>query len=719
MKAHLVVGGFLDKVPRLTSAKVVALLAAMLGAVMALGLAASAASAQTFSNNNPITINDASADFQTCFQKPSPAPGKADLYPSEIAVSGLGSIVTDVNVTISGLSHSFPDDVGLLLVSPAGQSTLLMTNSGFDNDLSGINLTFDDAASGKLPDQGQISSGTYKPSVGFPENGCSPPVSFPKDATGTNPPAGPYGSSLSVFNGTNPNGTWKLYVIDDTRDDTGAISGGWSLDITTAPSVTINQASGQEDHTADSPIHFTAVFTEPVTDFTDSDVTLSGTAGATTAVVTEIAPNDGTTYDVAVSGMTTDGTVIASIPADAAQDADQNGSSASTSTDNTVTFDAPNMPPTAVADSYTTNEDTLLKVAAAQGVLFNDTDLDGDNLTASEVAGSGPFHGTLRFNADGSFDYTPEANYHGSDTFDYTVSDGNGGTATATVNVSVTSVNDDPDARDDTAATDEDTAVLIDVRDNDTDVDADALSISGITDPAHGTAVVDNGKINYTPAKDYNGSDSFSYTVSDGHGGTDTATVNVTVNPVNDAPTVAVAAGGACGTNDRSGTINLAVNDPDGPEGSLTLRAASSNTTLVPNTNSNLTFGGTGAARTLRATALSGRTGTALITVTVDDGKDKGTLNITLNADGNGSKTTNGTEGTDMIFGQNGNDVLNGSGSNDLLCGGRGNDTLNGVAGDDTLGGGLGADRFSGGTGTDTATDFNASQGDTSDNTIP
>jgi dipeptidyl aminopeptidase/acylaminoacyl peptidase len=180
--------------------------------------------------------------------------------------------------------------------------------------------------------------------------------------------------------------------------------------------------------------------------------------------------------------------------------------------------------------------------------------------------------------------------------------------------------------------------------------------------------------------------------------------------PVNDAPTVRVAAS-SCGTNDRSGTINLTLDDPDGPEGSLTLGATSLNARLVP--NSNLTFGGTGANRTLTATALSGRTGTAVLTVTVSDGEDTGTLEITLKADGNGSRTTNGTAGADILFGQNGNDVLNGLDGNDLFCGGLGNDTLSGAAGDDTMSGGLGADRFRGGAGTDRATDFNAAQGDT------
>ena len=166
------------------------------------------------------------------------------------------------------------------------------------------------------------------------------------------------------------------------------------------------------------------MFNEPVTGFGDSsDVTLGGTAGATTAAVTELAPNNRTTYAVAVSGMTTDGTVIASVPANAATDAAGNGSTAATSTDNTVTFIA-NRPPVAVADSYNTNEDTTLNVPAP-GVLGNDTDPDpGDTLTAVFV--SGPSHGSVTLNANGAFSYVPAPNYNGPDSFSYKARDAKG-----------------------------------------------------------------------------------------------------------------------------------------------------------------------------------------------------------------------------------------------------------------------------------------------------
>jgi subtilisin-like proprotein convertase family protein len=202
------------------------LLAAGLAAVAALGVVASAASAAEFSNTSGITINDGGF----CDDNEVPlAPGTATPYPSEIPVSGLVGSVTDVTVTVSGLNHTFPDDIGLLLVSPEGQNVILMTDSGGDAAVSSVNLTFDDAASGALPDTSQISSGTYLPSPGTDTfeggDGCSTPASFPLDA-----PAGPYGSSLSVFNDSDPNGTWQLYVIDDTIDGTGSIT-SWSLDI--------------------------------------------------------------------------------------------------------------------------------------------------------------------------------------------------------------------------------------------------------------------------------------------------------------------------------------------------------------------------------------------------------------------------------------------------------------------------------------------------------
>ncbi|PKN94770.1 MAG: hypothetical protein CVU44_02890 [Chloroflexi bacterium HGW-Chloroflexi-6] len=157
---------------------------------------------------------------------------------------------------------------------------------------------------------------------------------------------------------------------------------------TTAPTVTIEQASGQADPTGFSPINFTAVFSEAVTGFTGADITLSGTAGATMAVVTEVAPNDGTTYNVAVSGMTTSGTVIASIPTSVASDAATNANEASTSTDNMVDYNHDIVPPVVIS-SLRADPDPTSAASVDFTVTFSETvtgvDVSDFDLTTSGV----------------------------------------------------------------------------------------------------------------------------------------------------------------------------------------------------------------------------------------------------------------------------------------------------------------------------------------------
>ena len=195
---------------------------------------------------------------------------------------------------------------------------------------------------------------------------------------------------------------------------------------------------------------------------------------------------------------------------------------------------AVNDAPLPADDAATTAEDTPVSIA----VLGNDTDVDGDSLSVTAV--SVPAHGSAAINPDGTIRYAPTANYDGPDTFTYTMSDGHGGTASATVTVTVTAVNDAPIAIDDTATTAEDTPVTIAVRANDSDVDGDPLSVSAVGLPPHGSAAINpDGTITYSPAANYNGPDTFTYTISDGHGGTASATVIVTVTAVDDAPAAA------------------------------------------------------------------------------------------------------------------------------------------------------------------------------------
>ena len=192
----------------------------------------------------------------------------------------------------------------------------------------------------------------------------------------------------------------------------------------TAPDVTINQASAQVDPTGTSPINFTVVFSELVTGFdNEADVTLSGTAGATTAIITEIAPNDGTTYTVVVSGMTNGGTVVANISAGGAQDLASNFNVSSTSTDNTVTFTvntattitSDNPDPSTVGQAVTVN----FTVTASIGPNPN-----SGNVTVTDSGGATPCVGAVTAGAGScnitlttSGAHTLTATYAGSGTF--------------------------------------------------------------------------------------------------------------------------------------------------------------------------------------------------------------------------------------------------------------------------------------------------------------
>ena len=277
----------------------------------------------------------------------------------------------------------------------------------------------------------------------------------------------------------------------------------------------------------------------------------------------------------------------------------------------TVTINGANDAPVAGDDTANTSEDTPRAIAA----LGNDSDVDGDTLTVTAVGA--PANGVAA--TDGSqITYTPAADFYGTDVFTYTVSDGNGGLATAAITVTVGAVNDPPSAADETTTTDEDTPVAINVLNMVTDADGDTVTIVNVTDPARGTAVIQGGQILYTPDANYNGPDSFIYTVSDGSL-TSTGTINVTVNPVNDPP---AAVDDAAETDrDTAVTIPVLSNDSDPVEGdSLTLLSvgAPGNGTAVISGN------------TIVYTPAAGFTGTDAFSYTISDGADTATAVVTV-----------------------------------------------------------------------------------------
>jgi VCBS repeat-containing protein len=253
------------------------------------------------------------------------------------------------------------------------------------------------------------------------------------------------------------------------------------------------------------------------------------------------------------------------------------------------------------------------------GGTVNATDADGDALTYT--VGTTPTHGTVVVNPDGTWTYTPSNGYVGTDTFTVTVSDGKGGTATATINIQV----NEPPNQAPTVGTQDlqkttltNTAVSGTV--TGTDPDGDALTFSVGTNPTHGTVVVNpEGTWTYTPSNGYVGTDSFSVTVSDGKGGTATATITIQVNePPNQAPTV--------GTQDLQKTTlkNTAVSgtvvgmDADGDALTYTVGTTPTHGTVVVNPDGTWTY-----------TPSNGYVGTDSFTVTVSDGKG-GTATATV-----------------------------------------------------------------------------------------
>jgi uncharacterized repeat protein (TIGR01451 family) len=282
--------------------------------------------------------------------------------------------------------------------------------------------------------------------------------------------------------------------------------------------------------------------------------------------------------------------------------------------------------PVAVNDNYTTNEDTALGVAAL-GILGNDTDVDGDALTASVV--STPANGTVTLNTlDGSFTYTPDANFNGTDSFTYQANDGTADSNVATVTLTVTPVNDAPVALDESYTIIEDTTFVVaapGILGNDTDVDGDALIAFLVSTPAHFSffSFVADGSFIYTPDANFNGTDSFTYQANDGTADSNVATVTLTVTPVNDAP---IAVDDTYTTNENTALTVAAgailANDTDVDGGALTVSLVSgpANGTVTLNPDGEFTY-----------TPAANFNGTDSFTYTANDGQaDSNVATVTL-----------------------------------------------------------------------------------------
>ncbi len=341
----------------------------------------------------------------------------------------------------------------------------------------------------------------------------------------------------------------------------------------------------------------------------------------------------------------------------------------------TVTLNGSNDAPTLDTINKSGDEDTTISFTATDfTTVFNDP--EGDSLSHINIL-SLPANGVLRLNGNAvtpgetitaanldNLSFTPDANFNGTTSFIWNASDGSLFASGAAVNLTIASVNDNPVSGDDQATTLKNTAVTIDVLANDSDpvegdsvfIDSfDAISLLGST-----ISQDDNGTPNdltddqlvYTPEFGFVGTDSFTYTISDGNGGTATATVDVVVEPIQD----------------------------------MTLFGTPLDDTLVANIGDDTLFGLTG------EDILNGKAG--------DDFADGGADDDQLQGEA-GNDTLLGNSGNDFLDGGEDDDILNGDTGDDILLGGLGNDILNGGADRDFLNGGVGDDLLDGGTGSD------------------
>ena len=308
--------------------------------------------------------------------------------------------------------------------------------------------------------------------------------------------------------------------------------------------------------------------------------------------------------------------------------------------------------PVAAADSYSLSEDGTLNVPAGSGVLQNDTDPQADTLTASLV--SGPASGTLDLNADGSFDYTPVADFAGAVSFTYLASDAAEDSGTATVTITVNAVNDSPTLSnvanqsvnedqaisslaytlDEGGGSDEDSqGITVTATSSDQTLIPDANITVNYS--ADGAGDASGGTLDITPAAHLSGTARITLTATDDGTGNLTAqdTFTVTLSSVNDAPLISnignqvtsedTALNGVAFTADEGGAAD---EDAQG----LTVTATSDNQTLLPDANITVNYAADGAADatggTIDLVPASAEVGTATVTVTVTD---DGTGNLT------------------------------------------------------------------------------------------
>jgi hypothetical protein len=573
-----------------------------------------------FTNPNAITI---------------PSSGSGNPYPSTINASGLTGGVTSLKVTLTGLSHTWPDDIDVLLVGPTGAKVLLMSDVGGSNALNNVNLVFDPSATAFLPDASQITGGSYKP-TDF-ETG---------DVFNSPAPVGPYGVDFSVFNNTNPNGTWSLYVMDDIGGDTGTIAGGWSLLIgtnnTPAASLAIaaTNATQTEGNTGSKAFTFTVTRSGNTSGANTANWAVTGN-GTNPANATDFANNTLPSGTVSFAAGETSKVITVTVQGD-------------TTVEQNETF--------AVTLSNPTNGATLT-TASATGTITNDDTAPATSLAiaatnATQTEGN---TGSKAF----TFTVTRSGNTSGANTANWAVT-GNG---TNPANATDFANNTLPSGTVSFAAGETSKVITVNVQ-GDTTVEQNETFAVTLSNPTNGATLTTASATGTITNDDTAPATSLAIAATD-------ASAGETANP--GAFTLT-----RTGATDSALTVNLAMG------GTAT---NGTDYTTIPAT---VTFaaGSATAAVTLTPVDDLGVEGneTAILTLLSGSGYTLGSATsatVTL-----ADNDVNGSNGGNTLTGDGGNNALNGLGGNDVLNGVAGSDRLNGGVGKDTLTGGSEIDQF-------------------------
>jgi VCBS repeat-containing protein len=521
----------------------------------------------------------------------------SDSFTYNATDSLLDSNVVTVSITVDAVNDAptISDVADQSTNEDTATGAIAITVGDVDNAAAGLVVTASSSNQALVTDANLVlgGSGTSRTVVATPE----------ADANGTTT------ITLTVSDGDLTATDTFVLTVNAVNDAPVAVGDSYSTD----EDITLNvSAPGVLGN--DSDVDLDALTTELVSNVSNGTLTLNANGSFSYVPDADFSGSDSFTYN-ATDSLLDSNVVTVSITVDAVNDA----------------------PTISDVADQSTNEDTA---TGAIGITVGDVDNAAAGLvvTASSSNQALVTDANLVLGGSGTgrtLVATPEADANGTTTITLTVSDGNL-TATDTFVLTVNAVNDAPVAVGDSYSTDEDITLNVSapgVLGNDSDVDLDALTTELVSNVSNGTLTLNaNGSFSYVPDADFSGSDSFTYNATDSLLDSNVVTVSITVDAVNDAPTISDVADQSTNEDTATGAIGITVGDVDNAAAGLVVTASSSNQALV--TDANLVLGGSGTGRTLVATPEADANGTTTITLTVSDGNltATDTFVLTVNA---------------------------------------------------------------------------------------